>query len=160
MLRASSVPARYVDRVVACTDPSSTTRHGVFVRDPFDAESLCNGCHDGPVSLLGDAMLPMSPEGGQLIAMTLEDAAELALCVREYGLGGPALREYEARRIPRVRRVAQVAHLEALRTAGRNAEASEREGELDPLPECARVANFAPDMDYHDWLYDVRFPDL
>lgn len=55
------------------------------------------------ITLLGDAAHPATAAAGQGAAMALEDAVTLAACVNKHGAGDipGALREYEARRIPR-----------------------------------------------------------
>ncbi len=56
---------------------------------------------EGPVTLLGDAAHPMTPNLGQGACQALEDAVVLGDCLRGADDMPRALRSYEARRIPR-----------------------------------------------------------
>ena len=146
------LPKEYIEMVMN-TDHTTVTRHGTYIRDPFSEDVLWK-MSDGPVTVLGDAAHPMRPVG-QGNAMALEDAAELASCIQIHGVTESALRSYEARRIPRVRLVAQKSQLEAMKSYGRASEMK-----LDPLPAYDRVNNYCEEMDYDDWLYDIQFPVL
>lgn len=86
-----------VPQLVAATDPRRVLRTELFDRPPADAWGR------GPVTLLGDAAHPMTPNLGQGGCQAIEDAWVLA---RELA-GDPSprgLRRYEAARRPRTRR--------------------------------------------------------
>jgi 2-polyprenyl-6-methoxyphenol hydroxylase-like FAD-dependent oxidoreductase len=65
----------------------------------------------GRVTLLGDAVHPMTPNLGQGGCMAVEDAAVLARCLAKYDDGRAALRAYESRRRARADRVARYSRL-------------------------------------------------
>jgi 2-polyprenyl-6-methoxyphenol hydroxylase-like FAD-dependent oxidoreductase len=65
----------------------------------------------GRVTLLGDAIHPMTPNLGQGGCQAIEDAAVLARSLAKYGDAGPALRAYESRRRTRAGRVARYSRL-------------------------------------------------
>lgn len=71
----------------------------------------------GPVTLLGDAAHPMLPHAGQGAAQALEDAVALARALERQGLGAPALRRYEALRMPRTRAITELARRNARMSA-------------------------------------------
>jgi 2-polyprenyl-6-methoxyphenol hydroxylase-like FAD-dependent oxidoreductase len=60
----------------------------------------------GVVTLLGDAVHPMTPNFGQGGCIAIEDAAVLARCLKKYKDPHIALRVYESRRSARAARVA------------------------------------------------------
>jgi 2-polyprenyl-6-methoxyphenol hydroxylase-like FAD-dependent oxidoreductase len=60
----------------------------------------------GAVTLLGDAVHPMTPNLGQGGCVAIEDAAVLARCLKKYADARPALRAYESVRRTRAARVA------------------------------------------------------
>jgi 2-polyprenyl-6-methoxyphenol hydroxylase-like FAD-dependent oxidoreductase len=75
---------------------------------------LRNAAYDRPaagVTLLGDAVHPMTPNLGQGGCQAIEDAAVLARCVARYEEPARALREYESRRRARAERVARYSRL-------------------------------------------------
>lgn len=82
----------------------------------------------GPVTLLGDAAHPMTPNMGQGACTALEDAVVLARCLAEDGAGEAALRRYERLRARRTRwivrqsrRIGRIAQLRSpLLGAGRD----------------------------------------
>merc|ERR1712113_221468 len=151
------LPDEYIEMIME-TDPLTVTRHGVYIRDPFGKDMLWRNAN-GPVSLIGDAAHPMRPVG-QGNAMALEDAAELAACLKLHGVSQKALREYENVRIPRTRIVAQKSHIDANATYRKGSNDS-NEMKLDhPLPKYIRNNNYSADMTYDDWLYDIQFPSL
>jgi len=57
----------------------------------------------GPVTLLGDAAHPMTPNMGQGSCAAIEDALTLVRCIGEQGIGPQALRRYEELRQRRTR---------------------------------------------------------
>jgi 2-polyprenyl-6-methoxyphenol hydroxylase-like FAD-dependent oxidoreductase len=59
----------------------------------------------GPITLLGDAAHPMTPNMGQGACTALEDAVVLAHCLAEQGATPAALRRYERLRRPRTGRI-------------------------------------------------------
>ncbi|HEX8283595.1 MAG TPA: FAD-dependent monooxygenase [Pyrinomonadaceae bacterium] len=65
----------------------------------------------GRVTLLGDAVHPMTPNLGQGGCMAIEDAAVLARCLAKYDDAGAALRAYESRRRVRAGAVARYSRL-------------------------------------------------
>lgn len=92
-------PARVQD-VIAATAADEAMRLDCYDRPPLRVWGR------GPVTLLGDAAHPMTPNLGQGACQALEDAAALTLCFSPpHGLGDPeaALRAYERFRIPRAR---------------------------------------------------------
>ncbi|MBM9400279.1 FAD-dependent monooxygenase [Gluconacetobacter azotocaptans] len=72
---------------------------GLFDRDPMPRWS------DGAITLLGDAAHPMLPFLSQGAGMAIEDAFVLASCLAAGPDVAGALSAYEARRLPRTRRV-------------------------------------------------------
>jgi len=138
------------------TDPTSVTTHGVYIRDPFQADAQVWKPAKGPWTLVGDAAHPMRPVGTG-VNMALEDAAELSACVKAFGLSQEAFRAYEDRRIPRVQLVAQKSQHGAMQAYKATKDV---EVEFDAIPPYLRVKNFSEDMSYNDWLYDVEFPVL
>ena len=65
----------------------------------------------GRVTLLGDAVHPMTPNLGQGGCMAIEDAAVLARCLAKYEDAPTALRAYESRRRARAERIARYSRL-------------------------------------------------
>jgi len=61
---------------------------------------------EGLVTLLGDAVHPMTPNLGQGGCIAVEDAAVLARCLAKYDDVPAALRAYESRRRARAARIA------------------------------------------------------
>ena len=83
----------------------------LFDRDPLPRWS------QGRVTLLGDACHPMYPFMGQGAAQAIEDGATLTAILAEGGEPEPepALRRYEARRLPRVSRLQEMSRANKLR---------------------------------------------
>ncbi len=80
--------------LIAATDAALILHNDIYDRDPVDRWGT------GPVTLLGDAAHPMTPNLGQGACQAIEDALVLARCIAG-APGTSALRRYEAERIPR-----------------------------------------------------------
>ena len=86
-----------IPALLRATDETAILRNDIYDRDPAGRWGT------GRITLLGDAAHPMTPNLGQGACQAIEDALLLA---RELGRGGdvePALRRYEAERMPRTR---------------------------------------------------------
>ncbi len=98
--------------VIEATDEAAIAKTDVYDRRPLSSWGSSR------VTLLGDAAHPMTPNLGQGAAQALEDAVVLASRLRNAGDIEPALRAYEATRIPRttalVRRSRQLAKIAQL----------------------------------------------
>jgi 2-polyprenyl-6-methoxyphenol hydroxylase-like FAD-dependent oxidoreductase len=82
-------------QAIAATPPTDILRDDIVDRPPY----LTWG--KGPVTLLGDAAHPSTPNLGQGACQALEDAPVLADCLREKRPAEESLRVYEQRRMPR-----------------------------------------------------------
>lgn len=80
---------------VADTPAVGVFRTDIADRDPISTWGV------GPMTLLGDAAHPMTPNLGQGACQAIEDAAELTTWVASMGARPAALRQYERRRIRR-----------------------------------------------------------
>ena len=81
--------------IVAGTPEDAILQNDIFDRPPL------RWWGRGPVTLVGDAAHPMTPNLGQGACQALEDAVVLADCIRRIQPVELALREYERCRIPR-----------------------------------------------------------
>lgn len=88
-----------IEALIEATEESAILRNDVFDRPPLAHWSV------GRAGLLGDAAHPMTPDMGQGACQAIEDAVILADCLRAQPDIPQALRDYEARRIPRTSRV-------------------------------------------------------
>lgn len=64
--------------------------------------------HHGRIGVLGDAAHAVSPSAGQGAALALEDAAVLAICLRDHTDPAAALAEFEQRRRPRAETIVRL----------------------------------------------------
>lgn len=94
-----------VPAVIRATPEAGILRNDVYDREPLKTWG------EGRVTLLGDAAHPMTPNLGQGACQAIEDAAELAGCLRDGGDVVRALRLYEDRRRGRTAEVARRSRL-------------------------------------------------
>lgn len=94
-----------VTELIEATPSESILRNAAYDR-PAAARWGC-----GAVTLLGDAVHPMTPNLGQGGCMAVEDAAVLARCLAKYRDARAALRAYESRRRTRAEAVARYSRL-------------------------------------------------
>lgn len=127
----------YIDTIESSAQTLFLT--SLYYRDPLEHWSTER------ITLLGDAAHPGPPAAGQGAAMAMEDAVTLAGCIRTHGADlRTALREYEARRLPRTCRVVEsalaiqrvVAESDPVRIAARNGRLRGL-AQLDPLGEAS-----------------------
>lgn len=90
-----------VSTVIEATDESSILRNDIYDRPPLQRWGK------GRVTLLGDAAHPMTPNMGQGACQAIEDAVELAACLKAENDVIAALRAYEARRLKRTSTIVQ-----------------------------------------------------
>jgi 2-polyprenyl-6-methoxyphenol hydroxylase-like FAD-dependent oxidoreductase len=91
-----------IPETIAATSDSGILRHDIYDRNPLSSWG------NGPVTLIGDAAHPMTPNTGQGAAQAIEDAVVLASCLSKYQTLDAALRSYEAIRIPRTSMIARL----------------------------------------------------
>ena len=94
-----------VKELIAATPSESILRNAAYDRPASPMWGR------GRVTLLGDAVHPMTPNLGQGGCMAIEDAAVLARCLAKYEDANAALRAYESRRRARAERVARYSRL-------------------------------------------------
>ena len=94
-----------VCELIEATPSESVLRNAAYDRPPAAAWGR------GPVTLLGDAAHPMTPNLGQGGCQAVEDAAVLARCLAKYRKPLEALRAYESHRRARAERVARYSRL-------------------------------------------------
>ncbi len=88
-----------IPALIAATPASAIIRYDIVDRDPVGTWGT------GPVTLLGDAAHPSTPDLGQGACMAIEDAVVLARCLKGAPDAVAALRRYETLRMPRTARV-------------------------------------------------------
>src|SRR6202000_3460538 len=77
------------------------------------------GWHRGRMILVGDSAHAPSSSSGQGASLALEDAVELARCLRDHPTAEDAFGAFEASRRPRVERIArESARKNSAKTAG------------------------------------------
>jgi 2-polyprenyl-6-methoxyphenol hydroxylase-like FAD-dependent oxidoreductase len=89
-----------VTELIAATPTETIIRSAAYDRPPAARWGV------GRVTLLGDAVHPMTPNLGQGGCMAIEDAAVLARCLAKYADADRALRAYESHRRTRTARLA------------------------------------------------------
>lgn len=90
---------------IAATDEAAILHNDLFDRDPAMAWS------SGPITLLGDAAHPTTPNLGLGGCMAIEDALVLARALAGNRAYGQALAQYEHERHPRTARVVKMSRL-------------------------------------------------
>jgi len=88
---------------IRATSPGEILRNDIFDRAPAAVWG------QGPVTLLGDAAHPATPNLGQGACQALEDAKVLTECLLENRPAGESLRAYERLRMPRTAMVTREA---------------------------------------------------
>jgi len=86
-----------IESILETTEESAILRNDIYDREPISNWSK------GQVTLLGDAAHPTTPNLGQGGCQAIEDGVVLAACLAPNSNAEAALREYEARRVPRTR---------------------------------------------------------
>ncbi|WP_028560867.1 FAD-dependent oxidoreductase [Paenibacillus pinihumi] len=137
-----------VQRAVEATPANEILRHDIFDKIPLRFWS------SGLVTLLGDAAHPMLPNLGQGGAQAMEDAVQLAACLKQHADPVAAMQAYQKIRIPRTsrvvrqsRRMGRVVQLEnPLAIAFRNQLLRRMPGRLQ--------------MKQLDWLLSYRSPSI
>jgi 2-polyprenyl-6-methoxyphenol hydroxylase-like FAD-dependent oxidoreductase len=84
-----------IPALIRATDESSIVKNGAFDREPLRRWTR------GPITLLGDAAHPCTPNLGQGCCMALEDALVLAKCISGARSIASAFERYESLRRPR-----------------------------------------------------------
>jgi 2-polyprenyl-6-methoxyphenol hydroxylase-like FAD-dependent oxidoreductase len=90
-----------IPALIRATDESAIVKNGAFDRAPLRRWTR------GPVTLLGDAAHPCTPNLGQGCGMALEDALVLAKCISGAPSFASAFERYESLRRPRTTRLQQ-----------------------------------------------------
>jgi 2-polyprenyl-6-methoxyphenol hydroxylase-like FAD-dependent oxidoreductase len=96
---------RPILQLIEATPSSSILRTGAFDRPPSRLWGLQT------MTLLGDAIHPMTPNFGQGGCMAIEDAMMLARCFEKYGAEEQTLRKYEELRRSRTKAVTRYSRL-------------------------------------------------
>ncbi|KAL6749175.1 hypothetical protein V8C86DRAFT_1052312 [Haematococcus lacustris] len=104
---------RAVEQMIRSAPLEAVLEGGVYIRSASD---LPPSMGKGRVAIMGEAAHPLRPTG-QDSNIALEDAAELAAFVQEYGLTKEALRRYDVARRPRWRHVMQLTWAQGASTA-------------------------------------------
>jgi 2-polyprenyl-6-methoxyphenol hydroxylase-like FAD-dependent oxidoreductase len=110
-----------IGAVLAATDEAAILRNDIVDRPSVAPWGV------GPVTLLGDAAHPMTPNMAQGACQAVEDAIVLANCLAAAGAAEPALRAYEARRQERTALVVAQSWLIGARGQGLLSEAEARQ---------------------------------
>jgi 2-polyprenyl-6-methoxyphenol hydroxylase-like FAD-dependent oxidoreductase len=94
-----------IEQLIAATDEAAILRNDIFDRRPV------RHWGNGPVTLLGDAAHPPTPNLGQGACQALEDALVLADCLADQHEPEGALRAYEGRRMKRSAAIIEQSYL-------------------------------------------------
>ncbi len=92
-----------IPRLIEATPEKAIFRNDIVDRPPTDRWG------EGPVTLLGDAVHPMTPNMGQGACQAIEDAVVLAHCLGSAGDLASGLRRYEDARRERTRWIVETA---------------------------------------------------
>jgi 2-polyprenyl-6-methoxyphenol hydroxylase-like FAD-dependent oxidoreductase len=93
---------RPVMELIEATPPSAILKTTATDRDPNKR------CGSGRMTLLGDAIHPMTPNLGQGGCLSIEDALVLTRCFEKYGPSEESLRHYERLRYARTARLTRI----------------------------------------------------
>jgi 2-polyprenyl-6-methoxyphenol hydroxylase-like FAD-dependent oxidoreductase len=96
---------RPVIQLIESTASSSILKTGAFDRRPNKKWG------ESRVTLLGDAIHPVTPNFGQGGCMAIEDAMVLARCLRDHGTDEQALRRYETLRYTRTTKITRYSRI-------------------------------------------------
>jgi 2-polyprenyl-6-methoxyphenol hydroxylase-like FAD-dependent oxidoreductase len=87
----------------------ATAESDILRNDIYELQRLQQWSH-GRVTLLGDAAHAMTPNLGQGACQAIEDAVELATCLKETANILAALKNYENQRVTRANNITRLAH--------------------------------------------------
>jgi len=108
---------------------------------------------DGPVGLIGDAAHATSPSSGQGASLALEDAAHLAVCLRDIADPAAALAHFEAERRPRAEQIVAEGRRRGAYKAPRSRAQMWLRDALMPI-----VFRFLVTEQSLAWIHDYRVP--
>ncbi|MGV2068596.1 FAD-dependent oxidoreductase [Agrobacterium sp. 22-226-1] len=108
---------------------------------------------DGRVALVGDAAHATSPSSGQGASLAIEDAAYMAVCLREIDDPAAALKHFEATRRPRAEKVVAEGRKRGMYKAPKNAASMFLRDLL--MPAALQIFGSARAQ---SWIYDYEVP--
>lgn len=134
-----------IPAVIEATEETQILRNDIYETEPLPHWSR------GQVTLLGDAAHTMTPDLGQGACQAIEDAVVLGACLRSEPDTVLALKQYEARRLSRTKRVALLARLigQAIHTTN-PVVAVTRDFLIRTIPERLLVQRFLWIFDYNE----------
>jgi 2-polyprenyl-6-methoxyphenol hydroxylase-like FAD-dependent oxidoreductase len=119
-------------------------------------DSIPRALTNGRVALLGDAAHPMTPDLGQGACQAIEDGVVVAACPGRGEHATAALADYEAARLPRVRRMVRTSRrIGTLATANSEIVATVRDAAIGAMPDWPNsrlAARYASEASFLDTL--------